>query len=130
MNRFIAGAFFTAVSLAVLALGIYLKFFRLDGYTQTEAVITHIERDLTNDTNTVFVTYTVGSETYTGVSDVYDSSFVKGQRITVYYDPDDPTKMIGDSSKLAVFTIILGSVCLLISVMIFFYKGKIDTSQQ
>lgn len=112
--------FILIISLIFAGIGAFVSFFKLDGYVKTRAVITNIEREyIDSDTTsyTVYVDYMVDGQRYSGVSDVYESGYKVGKRIDIYYNPDDPTDIHGNSSIVGYFFLGIGGVSALFSVV-------------
>lgn len=89
--------------LAFSAIGAYLLFFFHKGYEGvTEAVITRIvvEQSTRDDyIHTAYVSYEVDGVSYNDIrSDYYQSSYVVGKKIKIYYDLNDPTDFRADTS--------------------------------
>lgn len=75
-----------------LVAGIYITFFRSQGFIKTTGTIVALRED-TTDNSTVYyptVEYTVDGKTYTGELDTGSGSYKVGKTITVLYDPSDP----------------------------------------
>lgn len=84
------------MALVAIAGGIYLTFFHSSGFVKTEAVIVELkEGSEDTDSHTAryraTVEYTVDGQTYTGDLDVESASYKMGQRVSVLYDPKDPS---------------------------------------
>lgn len=102
----------------LFAIGIYLSFFQTRGYARTTAIIDRIEetwRGTDADGSDeydyeVWVTYSAEGKTYSGELDTYNSSYKVGKRIRIYYDPENPEKIHGDSRKLGMILWIAGPV--------------------
>ena len=130
MNKIFTFIFTIIISLAFVGIGAYVQFFRGSDYIPTDAVITKIESSLnkhsSNSNNrrnhTVYVEYTVDGQTYSGPSDVWDSTMREGQTITIRYNPDNPAQMLGDPGWLGWFTLGIGSLGVLASFAMLFKK--------
>ena len=129
MNKIITGIFCLIISLAFLGIGVYVQFFRTSGYEQTQATITQIERNLNTNASghrnrgyTVYIEYEVDGQTYSGPSDVWQSGMVKGQKITVYYNPNNPSELAADAGWLGWFTIGIGALSTIGAFAIMFKK--------
>ena len=130
MNKIFTFIFTIIISLAFVGIGVYVQFFRGSDYIPTDAVITKIESQLnthsSNSNNrrkhTVYVEYTVDGQTYSGPSDVWDSTMREGQTITIRYNPDNPAQMLGDPGWLGWFTLGIGSLGVLASFAMLFKK--------
>ena len=117
-----------AAVLAVIALaaGIYLTFFRSQGFVKTTGTIVSLREDSSDDSTAYFPTveYTVDGKTYTGELDTGSGSYKVGKTIPVLYDPNDPA-VVHDGSGVGIYFIAVGAVILL---MIFFLTVKQKTS--
>lgn len=126
MNRKTAIGFLV-FGIIVLVLGIYMNFFKGKDYVETTATITKIEEiDLGTDADgdpeydhKVYVKYTVDGKEYSGESDFYQSSYNEGDEITIFYNPDDPSQITGDSKGFGIYVIVVGIVLILGSVVMF-----------
>lgn len=92
---------------------------------QTESVITDINR-YRNYNNTdssgkytyeVSVAFTVDGVVYEGLINEWNSGMYIGQKITVFYNPDDPWDFRTDSSLISFIFIPLGLLCMLIGAI-------------
>ena len=117
-----------AAVLAVIALaaGIYLTFFRSQGFVKTTGTIVSLREDSSDDSTVYFPTveYTVDGKTYTGELDTGSGSYKVGKTIPVLYDPNDPA-VVHDGSGVGIYFIAVGAVILL---MIVFLTVKQKTS--
>ena len=117
-----------AAVLAVIALaaGIYLTFFRSQGFVKTTGTIVALREDSSDDSTAYFPTveYTVDGKTYTGELDTGSGSYKVGKTIPVLYDPNDPA-VVHDGSGVGIYFIAVGAVILL---MIVFLTVKQKTS--
>ena len=130
-GKIFTGVFCLLISLAFLGIGIWVQFYRNDGYVETTATITKIER-IANGSTTgksrhhgafgAYVEYEVDGVTYSGPSDVWESGMVTGQEVTISYNPDNPAEMAGDAGWLGWFTMGIGAVSVLASFAIMFKK--------
>ena len=130
-SKIFTGLFCLIISLAFLGAGIWIQFYRNTGYVETTATITHIEKTSngsgtgkhrTRSTYVAYVEYEVDGVTYSGPSDIWESGMVKGQQITIYYNPDNPAEMGGDAGWLGWFIIGIGAVSTLGAFAIMFKK--------
>ena len=82
----------------------------------TDAVITSIERTRhgKHKRHRVTVEYSVDGEVYSGSLGYYISSMRRGQHVTVYYDPEDPSYTMSKPyiacAAIAVFDLIFGAL--------------------
>ena len=128
MNKNVVIAIAFIIGLAVFGYGVYLQFFEGKGYVQTTATITQIDQVWTgydNETNmdeydyTVYVEYTVDGKDYTAKSDFYEDGLEKGQEITVYYNPSDPSKMVSEKGIFPYVLMGIGAVIAIGAVVVF-----------
>ena len=117
-----------AAVLAVIALaaGVYLTFFRSQGFVKTTGTIVSLREDSSDDSSVYYPTveYSVDGKTYTGELDTGSGSYKIGKTIPVLYDPNDPA-VVHDGSGVGIYFIAVGAVILL---MIFFLTVKQKTS--
>ena len=121
---------FMVVGVLVLAFGCYLAFFETKGYVATTAVIDRIEEyesgtdadGFTEYDHDVYVTYSVNGNVYTGKSDYYSGGYREGQEIKIFYNPDNPEQIHGDSKNFAIYLMALGPVLALIGTVSLFRK--------
>ena len=108
-----------AAVLAVIALaaGIYLTFFRSQGFVKTTGTIVSLREDSSDDSIVYFPTveYTVDGKTYTGELDTGSGSYKVGKTIPVLYDPNDPSA-VHDGSGVGIYFIVVGAVMLAVLV--------------
>ena len=50
----------------------------------------------------VYVAYSVDGKEYNALSDTYSSSYFEGKEITIFYNPDNPAQIHGDSKLLGI----------------------------
>ena len=117
-----------AAVLAVIALaaGVYLTFFRSQGFVKTTGTIISLREDTSGDSSVYYPTveYSVDGKTYTGELDTGSGSYKVGKTIPVLYDPNDPA-VVHDGSGVGIYFIAVGAVILL---MIVFLTVKQKTS--
>ena len=117
-----------AAVLAVIALaaGVYLTFFRSQGFVKTTGTIVSLREDSSDDSSVYYPTveYSVDGKTYTGELDTGSGSYKVGKTIPVLYDPNDPA-VVHDGSGVGIYFIAVGAVILL---MIVFLTVKQKTS--
>ena len=130
-GKIFTGVFCLLISLAFLGIGIWVQFYRNDGYVETTATITKIERIANGSTTgksrnhgafVAYVEYEVDGVTYSGPSDVWESGMVTGQEVTISYNPDNPAEMAGDAGWLGWFTMGIGAFAVIASFAIMFKK--------
>ena len=108
-----------------LAAGIYITFFQSAGFVRTEAVIVDVQ-DVSTDDGTSYrptVEYTVEGVTYTGELDTSSGSYAVGKKITVLYDPNDPSR-VHDGGFLGVYFLGVGIVILAVIIVTEIRKKK------
>ncbi len=96
-------------------------------YLTCEGTIVRIEEDLdlaADDTNViykVYVDYTVDGKEYKEVDyGSYNSSMKEGGKVTVYYDPADPSKIQAEGFETVPYVVLgAGIVAVIIGVIIF-----------
>ncbi len=96
------------LALFCLAMGIYISFFRSQGFTKTTGTIVSL-REETNDDSSVYyptVEYSVDGKTYTGELDTGSGSYKIGKTITILYDPNDPAVVYGDGGVGIYFMVV------------------------
>lgn len=124
VSRVFTGIFMLVISLAFLGAGVWMQFYRLSGYEPVQARITKIETTTNHSTSnkhskrshTIYVEYVVDGQTYAGPSDVWESGMTEGQMITIYYNPDNPAQMGGETGWLGWLFIAIGGVAVLGSI--------------
>lgn len=93
---------------------------------KTTGTITEIEVYYTKDSDgdrvrrhRVYVEYIVDGERYENRLDSYNSTMREGGSVTVYYDPDNPTRISSGGSSVSTFIMIgLGGIFLVVDVII------------
>ena len=91
--------------LAMLGLGIKFTF-DTRGFEKTEAVITRIEVESEggdDSSYTTYVDYEVDGKSYTGSIGFYQDGYRPGKRISIKYDPADPTRIAEDSPGMLIY---------------------------
>ena len=132
MNRKIFFIIFAVFGLALFGFGIYMTFFELNGYKETKAVIDHVDEiyiGMDEDGGSeyeynVFVRYSVDGKEYYNESDFYAAGYEAGKEIKIYYNPDDPSQIHGNSQGFGIYLLILGPVVAAVSVFIFVKESK------
>ena len=127
MNRIFVFAVAVLLGFAALAAGIYMTFFERRGFKETTAVIEKIdeiydgtdEDGMTRYRYDVYVVYTVDGKEYHGVSDFYSGTYKEGKRIKIFYNPDDPEQIHGDSFGAGIYCMIIGPVLIAVPLIIF-----------
>ncbi|MCR5848763.1 MAG: DUF3592 domain-containing protein [Lachnospiraceae bacterium] len=132
----VMGILFIIVGLTFAGLGIWVQFIRNSGYVPVEAEITKIEKisDSTNNWGkhrtsanyVAYVQYEVDGKTYAGPSNVWESGMSTGQTVTIFYNPDNPAEMEGDSKWLGWFIIGIGGIAVIAGgAMMFSSKTRV-----
>ncbi len=114
----ILGAIFALIAI-LLPLMMYVNDQAAESYTPVSAIVDSAVSDRVNsgrtktniNNNNVDIQYEVDGKTYTAYLsnvDTYNGSLNKGDSITVYYNPDDPSEVaVKTSPRVALFKIIL-----------------------
>jgi hypothetical protein len=90
--------FLIPAGLILIIFGIILLGFKTDNYVETQGTVTKVEQYLDQtgeDTQTVYdvdFEYTVDGNQYTGSFNGIGKSYDVGDKIKVFYDPEDPNK--------------------------------------
>jgi hypothetical protein len=108
--------FMWVVGFASLGYGIYFLSINTSDWPQVEAVVTSSEAttsdDLGNPEYTSYYEFEVDGVKY---QDSTNGQYDKGERITVYYDPNDPSKTItsrGELGSLGCIGVPFGLFCI------------------
>lgn len=103
-----------------LGVGIFFTV-RNKNYVETTAVITDIQTRGAGDDedHDVYVSYNVDGQEYSALSDTYSSTYFEGKEISVFYNPDNPQEIHGDSKLLGIIMMAVGGVLMAITVIIF-----------
>ncbi len=107
------------VGVLICGMGLYLSFFETRGFVATTAVIDRIEETWSGSEDTdydVWVSYSAEGRSYYGELDNYSSSYHEGKRIKIYYDPQNPERIHGDSRKFGMILWIVGPIITAVSV--------------
>ena len=121
---------FMVVGVLVLAFGCYIAFFETKGYVATTAVIERIEEyesgidadGFTEYSHDVYVSYSVNGRLYEAKSDYYSARYREGQEIKIFYNPDNPEQIHGDSKNFGIYMMVLGPVLTLIGAVVLFRR--------
>lgn len=120
--------------LSVMIFGLVLLFFGLGMSVHNklfvrkadtvQGEITHIYHH--RSTNKVYVTYEVNGKTYTGLYHDDNVGEIEGQKVTVYYDPENPKKIADGRilSKYFVFFVGVGAAMFLIGGYLVFWMNQ------
>ena len=102
-----------------------------DHRVETTAVISRIETGMLQSDHDVYVSYTVDGKDYETRSNVYDSRYYEGKEIKVFYDPENPEKIYGDTKLLGTIFIIIGSfvssiavIYIILMIVLSFISGR------
>ena len=124
---------FTGIGLLAIIIGLLvfigsqvkLNRLKTTGF-KTEAIISSIHRSRDNESTTVFVTFmTLDGREITTELNYYSSGMYTGQSIELYYDPNNPGKVMVDSKFFIVFPLAFigcGSIFFIIGI-VFIKKG-------
>ena len=120
------------IGVVIFAVGIYLSFFETKGFLTTTAVVDRIEEtwngtdaDGVNDYDyDVWVSYSINGRTHQGELDTYNSSYQEGKRIKIYYDPENPERIHGDSRKFGMILWVAGPIVTAVAVVAMVKDGK------
>lgn len=93
-------------------------------YTETTGVITHIEETYDSATEDydykVSVKFNADGKEIETVMGEYNASMYEGKEIGIYYNPDDPTKIIASSKAFPIVMFSLGTIGILAGITTFF----------
>jgi len=110
--------FMWVVGIASLVYGIYFLMQDTSNWPKVEAVVTSSRAGTTDDTgNTSYQTsfdYEVNGVKFTSTINDY-KQYTKGDTLTVYYDPKDPTTTISSKGELGTtgcIGVVFGLICL------------------
>lgn len=100
---YIMKAFMWVIGFAALGYGIYFLSINTSNWPQTEAVVTSSERSTSDDSgnytyNTSYEFEVDGVMYEASVNDY--TEYAKGDKITVYYDPNDPSTTITSQGEM------------------------------
>ncbi len=108
-----------AAVLAVIALaaGVYLTFFRSQGFVKTTGTIVSLREETSDDSSVYFPTveYSVDGKTYTSELDTGSGSYQIGKTITVLYDPNDPS-VVHDGGGVGIYLMVVGAAILAVVI--------------
>ena len=119
MRNFWVGLVIFIAGAAFLGIGIYVTFFSHRGYVETTARIISVERidhGTEDDSHIVYVEYTVDGQTYQEKSNAYTSGDKEGKKVKIYYDPEDPSKIVRDGSVIGYISMGCGVLAMLIAI--------------
>ena len=124
MRNFLFFIFVILLGVAAFVGGIFITFIRGNGFTETTAVIDRIEEvyDGASTSNTsyeVYVHYTVDGKEYSGKSDYYAPGYKEGKTIKIYYNPENPAEITGNSRGMGIYMIIIGAALAVGGVAVF-----------
>ena len=119
-EKIIGGVLFLFAGLFFFGLGIYVAFFHTGGYEKTTAELLgfpQVSRPGKESKlkSVPIVRYTVDGVTYEGATDNYSSTYTIGKTITVYYNPNNPSEMKGDSKTLGIFVAAIGLLTVIVA---------------
>ena len=118
--------FVIILGLAAFAGGIFVTFIKGNGFQETTAVIERIEEvytgtgtDSSDIDHEVYVNYTVDGKEYSGKSDYYAPGYKEGKTIKIYYNPENPAEITGNSRGMGIYMIIIGAALAVGGVAVF-----------
>ena len=122
-EKIVGGIIFILAGLFFIGIGIYVAFFHTGGYEKTTAEITGFEYvnhpGKQNKLKAVpVVKYTVDGVTYEGATDNTSSTYTLGKIITIYYNPENPSQIKGNSKTLGLFVSAIGLMAVLVAPII------------
>lgn len=121
------GILFSVIGTAFLVAGIAVLIIHntfMDNAVQTEAEITLIESESyrrngkTHTDHDVWVEYEIDGEVYEEELGYYNSGMNEGDKIDVYYDPDNPSDVSSGSKILELIFILIGGVFAVLGVIL------------
>lgn len=112
--------FALAIAIIAIAAGVYLTFFHSRGFVKTTAEIVSVNelpKDFEDEDTQfeVIVKYTVNETEYTEKLDSYSPSYKAGKKITVQYDPSNPSVVHG-AIGFGIYVLIAGVVIFAIAL--------------
>ena len=136
-NKKYAFIFGAVLGVLALAFGIYLRYFETRGFVKTTAVIERIDETyLGTDADghadyqyDVYVEYYAKGKTYHGKSDIYSAGYKEGKKIPIYYNPENPEEIHGDSRNFAVACMLLGPIVTAGSMFMLIRERKKEKEQ-
>ncbi|MDE6412926.1 MAG: DUF3592 domain-containing protein [Eubacterium sp.] len=117
----ILGIVFTSVAIVLASINAHIK----SKYTTVEATIVGFEEHHGNhDHALTFVEYSIDGQEYENSINVYNSFWSVGDKITVYYSPENPNQLISEIP--VILLIIFGAIgiCFIIVGAIFSFVEK------
>ena len=122
-EKIIGGIIFILAGLFFIGIGIYVAFFHTGGYEKTTAEITGFEYvhhpGKQNRLKSVpVVKYTVDGVTYEGTTDNSSSTYTLGKTITIFYNPENPREIKGNSKTLGLFVSAIGLLAVIVAPVI------------
>ncbi len=111
--------FFLIMALVMVVLGVWLGFFKTNGFVKTEAVITAIDRepDTSSDNADSYfdiptVKYTVNGKEYVQKLSTNTNGKKVGDTVKVLYNPANPAEADLDEPGIAIYLLVVGAVLL------------------
>ncbi len=108
------------LGLIALAAGVYLSFFAYQGYVKGTGEIVSVDKQAGVDSDSedyeVTVRFQADGKEYTGKLNNYSPSYKVGKQIGIRYDPQDPSRVTGDSA-LSFYLIGVGILILLVVIV-------------
>ena len=106
------------LAVVLILAGVYLTFFKSRGFSKTTAAIVALRINMDSEGTSYYPTveFRVDGQTYTGELDSASSSYRVGDKISVLYDPADPT-VVHSADKFPIFFIAFGALLLVVVVV-------------
>jgi hypothetical protein len=135
MKKNVLGIIISTIGVILLGGGIFISVQSLDfekNAVKGTAVIEDIDRGDTNNGNNQdsngksYVKYTIDGKVYHSQLDLYYSGMYIGQKVEIYYDPNNPAHIQSRNGWIAAFgiTVLLGSIFSIIGFVMLFVQNK------
>ena len=124
--------FFVPFGLALIVFGIIMMSFKTDTYLETVGTVTEVYEHRNQENSTVYditFTYTAEGREYTGSFNEMTEEYKTGERIKVFYNPEDPSQITNSKLGGIVAPVMIGLGVLALSFGVFktvkaFQKSK------
>ena len=125
MRRYRRGVLlFVLAGIAMFVYGIYTIFFENRGYVKTDAVIMHIEEIWNGSDESGMddysyistVVYEVDGKEYSNELHYYQDGYKEGKTIKIFYNPNDPNDIHGDTKGMGIYLLIAGPLVALAAI--------------
>ena len=121
------------IGIVATIFGAYKTFIAGKGYIETTAVIDHIdeieigldENDVMQYDYEVYVNYNVDGKDYSEKTDYYAGNYKEGMEIKIFYNPDNPSQIHGDSGTFGIVIMIVGAVVTVICIVLLVAAGMV-----